>query len=74
MHLGCFRVARFAEKVLGAFSRFLSPKTDLYALKFRCIFNVFTLTLHALYKCSEHIFTIYASKNEAVYCDIQTHL
>jgi len=58
--LGSFRLARFAEKGPGAFSWFLRPKTKLFAVELRRIFDVFVL--HALYKCSGCIFTIYASK------------
>jgi len=39
-HFGSFRLARFVKKVLGAFSRFLRPKTKLFAVKFRRILEV----------------------------------
>ena len=48
MHLGSFRLARFTQKVLGAFPWFLCPKAKLFAVKFKPNFDVFTL--HALYK------------------------
>jgi len=101
-----FSPCKVTEKVLGAFSCFLRAKTKLYAVKFRRIFDVFAL--HALYKMlwahfhdlcvqkrsclpwnsdafqkfsackfyrksSGHNFSICASKNEAVCCEVQTH-
>jgi len=41
-----FSPCKVTEKVLGAFSRFLRPKTKLSSVKFRRIFDVFSL--HAL--------------------------
>jgi len=70
-HLGSFRLARFTEKVLGAFSRFLHPKTKLFAAKFRHIFDIFAL--HALYKMFWAHFHNICVKNEAVCHEIQTH-
>jgi len=43
MHFGSFRLTRFMKKVLGALSRFLRPKTDLFAVKFGRILEVFRL-------------------------------
>jgi len=93
------------KKVLGAFSRFLRPKTKLFAVKFRRILEVICLQglqkkvpgamsrymfpkmklvpvkLAASWSCrlfkvytksSGSIFLIFASKNEAVYCEVQT--
>jgi len=42
-HFRSFRPPRFAEKVLGAISRFMRPKTKLFSVKFRRIFEVFGL-------------------------------
>jgi len=39
-HFGSSLPANFAEKVLGAYSRFLRPKTKLFAVKFRRILEV----------------------------------
>jgi len=71
MHFGSSLPARFTEKALGAFSRFLRPKTKLFAVKFRCIFDVFAL--HALYKIFWAHFHDLCVKNEAVCNEIQTH-
>jgi len=38
--------ARFTEKVMGAIPRFMCPKLKRFAVKFRCILEVFAL--HAL--------------------------
>ena len=38
MHFGSSPLVRFTEKVLGAFSRFICPKTKMFAVKFRRIF------------------------------------
>jgi len=35
--------ARFTEKVLGAFSRFMRPKTKLFGVKFKRILDVVRL-------------------------------
>jgi len=42
-HFGSFRLARFTEKVVGAFSRFMRPKAKLFAVKFRRILEVLYL-------------------------------
>jgi len=42
-HFGRSRLARFVKKGLGAFSRFLRPKTKLFAVKFRRILEVLCL-------------------------------
>jgi len=71
MHFGSFRLTRFTEKVLAAFSRFVRPKPKLFAVKFR---RILTFSPGMLYiKCSGRIFTICASKNEAICCEVQTH-
>jgi len=49
----------------------MRPKTKLLAVKFRRISDV--LRLQGLQKSSGRILTIYASKNEAVCCEVQTH-
>ena len=63
--------ARFAEKVLIAYSRFLRPKTKLFAVKFRRISEVFSM--QALWKSYGRNFTINASKSVTVCHDVQTH-
>jgi len=71
-HFGSSLLASFAEKVLGEYSRFMRPKTKLFAVEFRCILEV--LCLQGLHKkISGRIFTIYVSKNEVVSCEVQTH-
>ena len=47
-HFGSSLPARFTKKVLGAFPRFVCPKTELFAVKFRRLLDLFAL--HALYK------------------------
>ena len=47
-HFGSSLPARFEENVHGAYSRFLRPKTKLFAVKFRCILEL--LRLQNLYK------------------------
>jgi len=42
-HFRSFRPASFAEKVLGAISRYMCPKTKLFDVKFRSIFEVLHL-------------------------------
>jgi len=106
-HFRSFRLASFVKRVLGAFLRFMHPKTKLFAVKFRRIFEVLALRglwkifrahyhdlcvqkLNCLPWCSDafqkfsaskvyressgQIFTIYVSENEAVCCEVQTHL
>jgi len=69
-HFGSSLPASLAEKVLGAYSRFLRPKTKRFAVKFRRILDV--LRIQGYKKISGRIFTIYASKNKAVCCEVQT--
>jgi len=40
-HFESFHIARYRTKVLGALSRFMCPKTELFAAKFRRILEVF---------------------------------
>jgi len=61
----------FTKKVLGAFWRYLRRKMKLFVLQFRRIIEV--LRLQGLRKRSGHIFTVYASKNEGVCCEVKTH-
>ena len=68
-HFGGFHRARFITKVLGAFSPFLRPQTKLFALKFRLVLIVFSM--QALWKSYGRIFSIFASKNEAVCRKVQ---
>jgi len=49
----------------------MCPKTKLFAVKFRCIPDVLACKVHRI--SSGCIFTIYVSKNEAVFCVVQTH-
>jgi len=42
-HCGSFRVACYIQNVLGAFSRFVRPKTKLIAVKFRRILEILWL-------------------------------
>ena len=51
----------FNKRFLGALSRFMRPKTQLFAVKFRRILDVFSM--QALWKSSWRNFTINASKN-----------
>jgi len=48
MHFKSSLPASFTEKVVGAFPRFVRPKTKLFAVKFRRILEV--LCLHDLQK------------------------
>jgi len=101
-----FSACKVYKKVLGAYSRYMRPKTKRFAVKFRRILDVFVLRglwrkfwayFHdlcvqkwscflrrsdALWKISPcevyknssvQINTIYASKNEAVCREVQTH-
>jgi len=63
-----FSPCKLYKKVMRAIMR---PKTKLLAVKFRRISDV--LRLQGLQKSCGRIFTIYASKNEAVCCEVQTH-
>ena len=62
----------FAEKVLGALSRFLRPKTKLFAVKFWRILEVFSM--QALWKSYGRNLTINASKNVTICRDVQTQI
>jgi len=42
-HFGSFRLASLIIKVVGAFSRFLRPKTKLFVVKFRRILEILCL-------------------------------
>jgi len=42
-HFGSYPLVRFTKKVLGARSRFMRPKTKLFAVKFRRIVEVLRL-------------------------------
>jgi len=63
-----FSPCKLYTKVMRAIMR---PKTKMLAVKFRRISEV--LRLQGLQKFSGRIFTIYASKNEAVCREVQTH-
>jgi len=67
-----FRPASFAEKVLGAISRFMCPKTKLFPVKFRRMWEVFGLQV--LQKKFWAQFSIYVYKNKAVSREIQTYV
>jgi len=56
---------------LGAFSRVLHAKTKLLAVKSRRTVEV--LTLQVKKKSSGRTFSIFASKNEGICCEVQTH-
>jgi len=56
---------------MGAFSRFMRPKTKLFAVKFRRILKFSACELKK--KSCGCNSTICASKNEADYCEIQTY-
>jgi len=63
-----FSPCEIYKKVLGALSRFLRPQTKLFAVKFRRI-----AFLHASFvKKLWRIFSIFASKDEAVCLEVQT--
>jgi len=42
-HLGSYPLVRLTEKILGAISRIMRPKTKLFAVKFRRILEVLRL-------------------------------
>jgi len=42
-HFGSFRLSSFIKKVVGAISRFMRPKLNLFAVKFRRILEVFSV-------------------------------
>jgi len=42
-HFGGFRLSSLIKTVVGAFSRFMRPKTKLFAMKFRRILEVLCL-------------------------------
>ena len=56
---------------MGAFSRFMCPKTKLFAVEFRRILEFSSCKVYR--KSYGRIFTIYVSKNEVVSCEVQTH-
>jgi len=58
------------KKVMGALSRFMCPKTKLFAGSPDAFMKFSTFKVYK--KISGCIFTIFASKNEAVCCEIQT--
>ena len=60
------------EKILGAVSRFMCPKTKLFAVKLRCIWKLSACKVYRIN--SGCIFMIYVFKNEAVCCEVETHL
>jgi len=70
-HFGRSLPGRFTENVVGAIPRFMRPKTKLFAVKFRRVLELSPLMLHE--KSCGRIFPIFASKNEAVWCEVQTH-
>jgi len=70
-HFRSSPLARFAEKVLGAYLRFICPKTKVFAVKFRRIPDVSACNVHRI--SSGHIFTLYLSKCEAVFRKVLTH-
>jgi len=45
-HFGSFHLARYTTKVLGALSRFLHPRTKLFAMKFRRFWMFSPCKLH----------------------------
>jgi len=59
------------KKVVGTFSQFLRPIMKLFAVEFRRILEV--LRIQGLQKISGRIFTIFVSKNDAVFREVQTH-
>jgi len=70
-HFGGFLRANFMKKVVGTFSQFLRPIMKLFAVEFRRILEV--LRIQGLQKISGRIFTIFVSKNDAVFREVQTH-
>jgi len=70
-HSGRSLPASLTEKVVGARTRFMRPKTKRFAVKFRRIVELSPFKLHK--KGSGRIFPIYASKKEAVSWEVQTH-
>ena len=72
MQCGSFLPARFTEKVLGTFLRFMCPKMKLFPAMFRRISEVFTLRCIAYNESSGRIITTFASTNEAVCQEVQT--
>jgi len=59
------------KEVLGGMSGCMCPKTKRFAVKFRHILEVFALESYR--KSSRSIFLIFASKNEAVCCEVQMY-
>jgi len=70
-HFGSSLPALFTEKVLGAISRVVHPKTKRFAVKFRRILEVLPCNVYK--KSSGRIFSIFASKSEAVCRWVQMH-
>ena len=66
-----FSACKVCKEDLGVVSQFLRLTTKMFAVTFRCIFCV--IRLHSSQKCYGRIFTIFACKNEAVCCEVQTH-
>jgi len=72
-HLGSFRLSRFTEKILGAFSRFSCPKTKRFAVLCSAGASWKFSPFKVYRKNSGRIFSIFVSKNEAVCCEVQAH-
>jgi len=68
-HVRSFRLASFAEKVLGAISRFMCPKTKLFAVKFRRIFKVLRLQ-GSQNKFWAHIYDFMCPKRSCLLCSL----
>ena len=64
-----FSAYKVYKKYLGALSRFVCPKTKMFAMKFRCILEV--LRLQGLQKNFGRTFKICVSKNEDVCHDMK---
>jgi len=67
-----YSACKVCKEDLGAVSQFLRLTTNLFAVKFRCIFCA--IRLQSLQKCVGRIFTIFAWKNEAVCSEVLTQL
>jgi len=64
-HVRSFRPASFAEKVLGAYLRFMFPNTKLFAVKFRRIFEVLRLQ-GSQNKFWAHIYDLFVQKRSCL--------
>jgi len=64
-HVRSFRPASFAEKVLGAISRFMCPKTKLFAVNFRRIFEALRLQ-DSQRKFWAHIYDLFVQKRSCL--------